>query len=177
MTQTRDEVYGRPLQMISIETTTTEQPEEITIHPQTKTSLPGIFFIPIINSPIELCLLPEDAGNCHGSMLRYRYDSENNQCVSFNWTGCNGNNNLFASNEACERACGKFRLQDVCNQGPEPGNCNLKVPKWYYDRDTLTCKIFMWSGCGTGNGNSFTSSEECNNLCNAESQVDKNGKF
>ncbi|KAI6189900.1 Papilin [Aphelenchoides bicaudatus] len=131
------------------------------MHPQTKNSLP------------ELCLLAEEKGSCYSNILRYRYDSEKRECDSFNYTGCNSNYNNFVSSEACDRACGRFRLQDVCSQGPEPGNCQLKVPKWYYDSAESKCKVFYWSGCD-GNGNRFSSSEECLNLCEKESKATRN---
>lgn len=137
-------------------------------------------------------MLAEDIGSCHGNILRYRYDSEKRECVSFNYTGCGGNYNQFPSVEACDRACGRYRLQDVsvvrhihwlksnsfqvCSQGPSPGNCNLKVQKWHYDKESGRCKIFIWSGCG-GNGNKFSSNEECTNLCERESRVSKNRIF
>ncbi|PIC23283.1 hypothetical protein B9Z55_017035 [Caenorhabditis nigoni] len=45
----------------------------------------------------ELCMLPEQRGSCYDHILRWRYDSERSQCVSFMYSGCNPNANHFTS--------------------------------------------------------------------------------
>ncbi|CAI5452314.1 unnamed protein product [Caenorhabditis angaria] len=70
-------------------------------------------------------------------------------------------------NETCERSCGKWRNTQVCNLEKSIGNCQLAVPKWYFDKQFGECKLMMWSGCG-GNGNSFTSKADCETLCREE---------
>ncbi|KAI6241997.1 hypothetical protein M3Y99_00276400 [Aphelenchoides fujianensis] len=133
-------------------------PEEVTEHPHKIHDLP------------ELCELPEQRGTCYGQLLRFRYDLEQRACVSFNYSGCNGNANAFDSVEACDRACGAYRRQDVCNAPPSTGQCQLRVAKWHYDPEQQQCRIFYWSGCG-GNGNRFSSASECAALCQAETRV------
>lgn len=61
----------------------------------------------------ELCTLPIDAGPCFDSLVQWRYDADTRACVSFMYTGCNGNANRFASIEECERACGDYRDQSM----------------------------------------------------------------
>lgn len=105
------------------------------------------------------------------------------------YTGCGGNTNRFASEEACERACGIYRDQsiflhhqskstviqcilynlDVCSMENDPGPCLSSVPKWYFDSSKAQCETFIFGGCN-GNGNRFASREECENLCKAESR-------
>ncbi|CAI2353491.1 unnamed protein product [Caenorhabditis sp. 36 PRJEB53466] len=69
--------------------------------------------------------------------------------------------------ETCERACGKWRNVAVCEKPVEHGDCQLAIPRWHYDTASSQCKMFMWTGCG-GNGNSFSSKEDCESLCRAE---------
>lgn len=78
--------------------------------------------------------------------------------------GCEGNANRFESQEQCDRQCGAFRDQDVCNQDSDIGPCVGRFKKWTYDRATRRCKVFTFGGC-EGNGNRFSSIEECESVC------------
>ncbi|VDN06609.1 unnamed protein product [Thelazia callipaeda] len=108
-------------------------------------------------------------------MLRWRYDSEKNRCETFIYTGCEHNANYFTSEEACLRACGKYRNSDVCMNKVDRGQCELSLTKWYYNFNSRQCHIFIYSGCG-GNGNRFSSKAECENLCTAETRSYNSGK-
>lgn len=126
---------------------------------------------------LELCFLIKESGSCFGKYLRWYYNSEINKCTSFHYTGCQANANHFLSIEECDRACGIYRTQSVCNMLYDVGNCfqinssnNLigsRSVKWYYNYKQRQCHTFMWSGCG-GNGNRFTSKAECEDLCSRE---------
>ena len=117
----------------------------------------------------ELCLLPEERGNCFGEILRFRYDPDSDDCVGFLYTGCGQNANAFLSYESCARACGRWKNEAICEHRPDAGNgsreCGgnqqgasvgqqLSVPKWHFDAELGKCAMFFWSGCG-GNGNRF----------------------
>uniref|UniRef100_A0A913HEF1 BPTI/Kunitz inhibitor domain-containing protein n=1 Tax=Strongyloides stercoralis TaxID=6248 RepID=A0A913HEF1_STRER len=54
------------------------------------------------------CSLPSHKGvQCgSGSSYRYYYDSQNQECASFKYNGCDGNSNNFATREECESYCG-----------------------------------------------------------------------
>ncbi|KAI6186600.1 hypothetical protein M3Y98_00150400 [Aphelenchoides besseyi] len=197
-TQDQDDELGRPLEMIalnsnspttansvySVDSTNTKggnsavvefatghegDENQIEIVPEEVTSHPQISELP------ELCALPEDRGTCYGSYVRYRYNMEKRKCVSFNYTGCqsNPNPNNFDSIDACERACGRYRLQDVCSTPAVTGICNLRIHKWYYDIESKSCKIFLYSGCANS-GNRFSSASECLALCQTEIQSNQN---
>ncbi|EYC29049.1 hypothetical protein Y032_0007g3561 [Ancylostoma ceylanicum] len=116
----------------------------------------------------ELCGLPEEHGSCYDDILRWRFDPEKKSCTSFMYGGCDMNANHFTSEEDCERACGSWRSTAVCSLPPEIGNCEASVSKWYYDKAKRTCTIMYWTGCG-GNGNRFSSKEDCESLCREES--------
>uniref|UniRef100_A0A023G1A9 Putative bilaris n=1 Tax=Amblyomma parvum TaxID=251391 RepID=A0A023G1A9_AMBPA len=51
-----------------------------------------------------------------------------------------------------------------CLRPKAVGYCKNKVPSWYFDFWSLRCKGFLYSGCG-GNGNRFTTEEECQRSC------------
>ncbi|CAD6186601.1 unnamed protein product [Caenorhabditis auriculariae] len=116
----------------------------------------------------ELCLLPEERGSCYGEILRWRYNSENGNCVSFMYSGCNANANHFTSEEFCERSCGRFRDVKICDQPKDEGTCDMGITKWYYEPKSAQCKMMMWGGCA-GNGNRFSAKSDCESLCTEES--------
>ncbi|VDL90126.1 unnamed protein product [Schistocephalus solidus] len=52
-----------------------------------------------------LCLLPEPKLICRAKLLMFRFDEAEWRCVAFLYSGCNANDNVFTSTEACERIC------------------------------------------------------------------------
>ncbi|KAK4885313.1 hypothetical protein RN001_001584 [Aquatica leii] len=122
--------------------------------------------VQIIPTPSELsiCFVPVDTGNCSDSIPSYYYDSAAQKCLAFVYTGCGGNANRFTSEEQCERQCGRFRDQDVCKLPRDPGPCRGYLRKFYYDAVYGHCGQFVYGGC-EGNGNRFSSQEECENVC------------
>ena len=55
-------------------------------------------------------------------------------------------------------------LVDPCNLDPDPGPCEAFIPKYYFDRTTLTCKEFIWGGCD--GVVPFNTMEECESCLN-----------
>ncbi|XP_051963421.1 papilin-like [Xyrauchen texanus] len=51
------------------------------------------------------CLLPSVVGNCRAALPRFYYDVTNQTCKQFLYGGCGGNDNNFATQEACETSC------------------------------------------------------------------------
>lgn len=135
-----------------------------------------------------MCYQPLDPGNCTERHIAFFYDLEKRVCTSFEYTGCGGNENRFNSEEQCERQCGMFRGQgtenfllinilikletiftyfnvsDICNIDKDSGPCREYFVKYYYERSNGRCEQFAYGGCG-GNGNRFSSSEECEHIC------------
>ncbi|CAH1955308.1 unnamed protein product [Acanthoscelides obtectus] len=46
----------------------------------------------------------------------------------------------------------------------DPGPCRGYFVKYYYDKTTRRCEQFAFGGC-QGNGNRFSSQEECEQIC------------
>nr|XP_019585273.1 PREDICTED: tissue factor pathway inhibitor 2 [Rhinolophus sinicus] len=53
---------------------------------------------------------------------------------------------------------------EVCLLPPEVGPCRARIPSFYYDRYTQSCRQFMYGGC-EGNANNFESPEACEDAC------------
>ncbi|KAK7075724.1 hypothetical protein SK128_022420, partial [Halocaridina rubra] len=112
----------------------------------------------------EICRQPAEVGNCRASIPSWYYDESQGRCIGFSYGGCGGNANRFQSVELCERQCGRYRAQDVCNMEKDPGPCEESFRKWYHDPYERRCKTFLYSGC-EGNGNRFSSEQECETEC------------
>ena len=57
-----------------------------------------------------------------------------------------------------------FLPQDICNMDKDIGLCVGRFKKWYYDSNRKECKVFTFGGC-EGNGNRFSSENECQSVC------------
>ena len=133
-------------------------------------------------------MLEEPEKSCYNYTLKWRFDAKEGRCVQFWYGGCDGNANLFNSNEECEGKCIKpngtgkllrknfklidflysfvINLKDVCKLPLINSftQCQLNVTRFYYDFKSSTCKKFTYSGC-FGNANNFETIEECENRC------------
>ncbi|XP_023705293.1 papilin isoform X5 [Cryptotermes secundus] len=112
----------------------------------------------------DICSTPVDTGPCQEEHAAWYYDRNTGACQAFIYGGCGGNANRFESEEQCERHCGSFKGQDVCNVPYESGPCRGYFQKWYYNPSVGGCQQFLYGGCG-GNGNRFSSLEECETIC------------
>jgi hypothetical protein len=52
------------------------------------------------------------------------------------------------------------------------GRCRAKKPVYYYDKDTKTCRLFFYGGCG-GNNNRFSNLGDCLNTCDVDAHAMK----
>nr|XP_035969158.1 tissue factor pathway inhibitor 2 isoform X1 [Halichoerus grypus] len=53
---------------------------------------------------------------------------------------------------------------DICLLSPDVGPCRARIPSYYYDRYTQSCRMFFYGGC-QGNANNFETLEDCNEAC------------
>ncbi|KAM9187606.1 collagen alpha-4(VI) chain-like [Dugong dugon] len=51
-----------------------------------------------------------------------------------------------------------------CFMGPEEGECQDYILKWYYNKEEQACQQFWYGSCG-GNANRFDTKEECEAQC------------
>ncbi|XP_078084667.1 carboxypeptidase inhibitor SmCI-like [Mustelus asterias] len=53
------------------------------------------------------CKAPADRGNCNESITKYFYNSSTDNCETFIYSGCGGNENKFSTKQLCRRTCRK----------------------------------------------------------------------
>lgn len=53
----------------------------------------------------DACSLPQLVGECNDNETRWYFDDVGKTCTQFNYGGCNGNANNFATNEECQSQC------------------------------------------------------------------------
>ncbi|XP_055949212.1 papilin-like isoform X1 [Argiope bruennichi] len=122
----------------------------------------------------DICRLPQEIGNCAEFRERWFYDYDNGECHRFMYSGCDGNENNFASFVECEKRCSKETVPEepvdrqfkteYCFLNQDPGPCNLVEVNWYYDAGDGVCKEFYYGGC-KGNQNRFKTRKECETSC------------
>ncbi|KRT86056.1 hypothetical protein AMK59_2573, partial [Oryctes borbonicus] len=110
------------------------------------------------------CTLPKMQGNCTKALPRWYYDSTEERCMPFYFTGCNGNLNNFVSQYHCELDCPKIYVKQTCELPADTGECSDYVSRYYYDTKDKVCKHFYYGGCG-GNKNNFISESACLARC------------
>nr|XP_034320544.1 BPTI/Kunitz domain-containing protein-like [Crassostrea gigas] len=69
---------------------------------------------------------------------------------------CQGNNNVACTLIACP--------SDVCSQPQVTGPCYAYFPRWWYNRATNDCELFIYGGC-QGNENNFETRHACLQRC------------
>ncbi|XP_069679173.1 spondin-1-like isoform X2 [Periplaneta americana] len=57
----------------------------------------------------EICQLPKEEGSCTGNNSRWYFDSQEEGCVEFTYSGCRGNKNNFLTLEHCESVCKNYK--------------------------------------------------------------------
>ncbi|XP_041354677.1 uncharacterized protein LOC121372438 [Gigantopelta aegis] len=62
----------------------------------------------VTHGGINVCAMFKDPGYCPAARyIRYFYNAEHRHCERFNWSGCGGNKNRFASLRSCQYHCMK----------------------------------------------------------------------
>jgi len=115
------------------------------------------------------CEEPKKPGVCRGYQQRWWHNKETGGCEQFIFTGCQGNENNFESPEDCEVACRVTKQSiagkdPICNSEVKIGSCRSRLEKYYYDQQSGTCKLFLYSGC-QGGENMFDTISQCVQSC------------
>ncbi|XP_025104034.1 papilin-like isoform X1 [Pomacea canaliculata] len=127
----------------------------------------------------EVCSLDPDGGTCKGYIIAWYYDNSFQRCQRFIYTGCGGNGNRFTMEQECMDLCsavppggdtsrgrgsGSTSQGDVCSLPSDRGPCSNYSIWWHYDSESKQCQRFYYGGC-QGNGNRFSSRDECEQRC------------
>lgn len=129
----------------------------------------------------NICKLPSETGPCLGYIPMFYFNFNSGRCESFIYGGCRGNENRFETIEECENSCSNkdeiyIDSEDKCQLEADTGKCRGYFKKYFYNKHTKSCEMFIYGGCG-GNRNNFDSIKECNQECgspNTESNVSDN---
>jgi len=129
---------------------------------------------------VDPCQEEKEVGPCRGRIPRFFFDNSQphsrGSCVSFNYGGCRGNGNNFASQQDCEARCirpnrsGRQQDADPCSLPMDGGPCRALKPRYYHNNGK--CEKFIYGGC-RGNANNFGSLEDCEARCVAGGQVEE----
>ncbi|XP_035221980.1 papilin-like isoform X2 [Stegodyphus dumicola] len=118
------------------------------------------------------CSASADSGHCYASLIRYFYDQNEGTCKNFTYGGCGGNSNNFYTEEECRENC---EATSVCEQAKMAGTCTGAFRRYYFNKLSGQCELFVYGGCG-GNGNNFLTKEHCESLCVAPSVCEQEKK-
>ncbi|KAL2302558.1 hypothetical protein Nmel_009987 [Mimus melanotis] len=132
----------------------------------------------------SFCAMKADDGPCKAIHIRYFFNIKSRKCEVFEYGGCHGNENNFLTLEECQQKCilvfssstlldhlalflGK---PDFCFHTQEPGVCRGYFTRYFYNKETKLCEKFKYGGC-LGNQNNFRSLEECQTICQDNSNL------
>ncbi|GAB5580049.1 tissue factor pathway inhibitor [Prionailurus iriomotensis] len=115
------------------------------------------------------CQLGHAEGPCLGMVTRYFYNGSSMACETFQYGGCLGNGNNFASEKECLQTC---RTVAACNLPIVTGPCRGYNQLWAFDAVQGKCILFTYGGC-QGNGNKFYSEKECREYCGVPGNGDE----
>lgn len=127
-----------------------------------------VSFIILVRAQIKrpsVCDLPRDPGPCKARIPAWFFEQQTSTCTRFYYGGCGDNRNRFESKEMCKKTCRQHKGRpSLCDSRPDTGPCKARIPAFYFDPLTGTCKSFIYGGCG-GNKNCFTSQDTCFETC------------
>ncbi|XP_039471044.1 papilin-like isoform X1 [Oreochromis aureus] len=115
----------------------------------------------------KACLLKRTEGGCNGNCVKYYYDSRDEKCKEFIWTGCFGNGNRFHDYNSCNSTCSG--VKDKCYLPPDEGRGSSFNFAVYYDSTKDQCSPFIYKGEG-GNDNRFENEAECMRNCSPNAE-------
>ena len=122
----------------------------------------------------QICQVDKAEGTCGSSIQKWYFDRNANECKTFIYTGCGGNENQFSTEGECRAMCGGKPRQDACQLKADRGPCSNWNLQYYYNSTEATCLPFYYGGC-QGNDNRFSTMKECRKACDKKGDVAHHG--
>ncbi|XGW15900.1 hypothetical protein V3C99_001391 [Haemonchus contortus] len=88
-----------------------------------------------------ICTQPLRVGNCDRSVRRYWYSAATRECQSFEYTGCQGNDNNFETLVDCQTFCRNAAPEPRCLQGQAYKDTSGKFVTCSTNRAASSCPI------------------------------------
>jgi len=147
----------------------------------------------------KACYQPKDPGSCMDIVPRWHFDPSLGRCLQFEYGGCEGNENNFATERECHHRCIRseddyitipdnemtgivitedpkpstdpkpVKQDDHCLYQVDPGTCRGSFERYYFDNKSGECHMFLYGGCD-GNRNNFESQAKCEESCKPHPQ-------
>ncbi|XP_074140708.1 tissue factor pathway inhibitor 2 [Sminthopsis crassicaudata] len=115
--------------------------------------------------PPARCLLPPDEGPCRALIPSFYYDRQLQKCRPFIYGGCEGNDNIFDTQDDCQEACGWIpRVPKICRQevnGTEPVGHR---EQYFFNLSSMACERLLLGGA-RGSHNRFPDAAACESFC------------
>ena len=100
---------------------------------------------------MTVCEMPRDPGPCEALLLRYYYDPRDRTCSTFDYGGCQGNENRFETLEECQRECMGGMEEVMTTPAPTPGRtqapatdrfeCEYKI--CHYEIEVIQISVYF----------------------------------
>ncbi|PAV57799.1 hypothetical protein WR25_05106 [Diploscapter pachys] len=110
----------------------------------------------------SLCTQPKRLGDCTSSVRRYWYNAATRTCELFQYTGCQGNDNNFATLLACQQKCKGIFVEPKCPHGRAFKDRNGLFQQCSDKQNGLKCPInYVCTSDGVTHGCCPTKSFTC----------------
>ncbi|KAF3428739.1 hypothetical protein E2986_10824 [Frieseomelitta varia] len=87
----------------------------------------------------EFCKKPKEEGRCNSNIIRWYFDKEKG-CKSFKYSGCDGNENNFPTEQDCKKVCNDYQKK-LKFKGIEADS----QMKSSYNAEDVDCQVSEWS--------------------------------
>lgn len=131
----------------------------------------------------DFCLAEKETGPCRAFFIRWWYNAQTETCQNFTYGGCPVNLNNHVGEEECMAKCQGVKAvksrdpeapskrmvsasssSEYCSGPSVTGNCRAAFPRWYFDEESMSCKRFIYGGCGASMNNHM-SEQDCVDKC------------
>uniref|UniRef100_A0A8C4WZA3 Tissue factor pathway inhibitor 2 n=1 Tax=Eptatretus burgeri TaxID=7764 RepID=A0A8C4WZA3_EPTBU len=128
-----------------------------------------MFLVQVCTSPLQeyrkICTMDLDSGPCRALIPRYFYNRHLQRCSEFDYGGCMGNKNNFASLTGCKAVCAWIPVvPKPCRFRADEGPCRGYKKNYFYNMSSGACEQFVYGGC-QGNSNNFEDIKTCTQFC------------